>query len=122
MRSKKGHYLKYTSVENRSNEPKYINEKIDWGSTKEEVQQALSPLAKVNRFYHYTQVDLNEYANYEYWTIDYRNYTILIRNLTRLIPIKLLTELRIKSLTNPNDYGGMFAAVQVAIIKLKNVF
>jgi len=78
---KHGHFLKYEKGENAGEvrEPKLINwkEKIPWGSTNEEVQEALSPLyIKINtRFYYYRPVEMNMSAlNYEYWWIDRSNH------------------------------------------------
>ena len=63
-------------------EPRLINwkTKIDWASTNEEYQAALSPFFSTptsgnERYYHYVAKDLNvKLLNFEYWWVDKRNY------------------------------------------------
>lgn len=127
---KYGHYKKYEDGENEGEviEPKYINwdEEIPWGSSNEEVQQALSPLfSKVNsRFYHYRQVDLNvSMMNYEYWTIDYRNFNDPNPEADPLNPNKASYGASYKEFDQPgNDYGGMFASRPSSYNKTKERF
>ena len=127
---KDGHYLKYKEGENEGEvmEPKLINwdEEIPWGSTNEEVQQALSPLfSKINtRYYHYSTVDLNvSMLNYEYWHLDYRNEKDENAEPDKLNPNKVNYGASYKEMDQPgNEYGGMFASRPSSYNKTKERF
>ena len=78
LETKYGHFLKHRKGEDAGEliEPRLINwrEKIPWGSTDEEVIDALRPLYnQINtRFYHYRPLGINvAKLIYEYWTFDY---------------------------------------------------